>query len=203
MVQKGQANMNQIFRITVGQETILGRLPPVRVGQGYSSLFHISGVAATCAAPKLWITTKTVSVDPETEEEIETTDTRFWTAVWSTTLGLWVVSVGNLPTQNTGSYLYAVTMCGGGQDAPEYIAGQGSFVVYSNIANGGASGEGEGGTSIMEMIEALTERVEALEAVLTAGAELPMFDPESAFDIDMRNQVQAITNLLRGTEVET
>jgi hypothetical protein len=73
-------------------------------------------------------------------------------------------------------------------------------VVYANIANGGASGEGEDGTSLLMMIEALTERVEALEDVLTAGAELPMFDPESAFDIDMRNQVQAITNLLRGTE---
>jgi hypothetical protein len=57
----------------------------------------------------------------------------------------------------------------------------------------------EPGTSIMELVAALTMRVEALEAILTPGASLPMFDPESAFDIDMRNQVQAITNILRGT----
>ena len=174
--------MNQIFRITVGPETIEGRLPTLRVGQGYYSLFHIAGVSPTEAAPKVWITTEG--------------DTQYWTAEWDTERGVWVATVSNAVTQVVGSYAYAVTMGGADDTDPEYIAGQGVFVVYTNIAAGGIVGKD--GTSIVGMISALEARIAMIESVLEAGAELGMFDPEAAYDIDMRNQVQAITNILRG-----
>lgn len=178
--------MNQIFRITIGPETILGRLPSLRVGQGYCSLFHIAGATedGTGISPKVWIS--------------KDGDTLFWTGEWDEDRGLWVVNVGSAISSEPGTYAYAITMANA--DGCQYIAGQGVFSVYSNIASGsGTSGDDEPGTSIMELVAALTMRVEALEAILTPGASLPMFDPESAFDIDMRNQVQAITNILRGT----
>ena len=75
--------MDQIFRINVGPETIQGRLPAVRVGKGFCSLFHITGVAYddTVPVPKIWI------------GESENT-ALFWEAVWDSSLGLWVVEVG-------------------------------------------------------------------------------------------------------------
>lgn len=173
--------MNQIFRIAIGPETIEGRLPSLRVGQGYYSLFHISGVSSTEAPPKVWITTAG--------------DTQYWEAVWDSERAVWVASVSNSVTQIVDTYAYAVTMGGATEDAPEYIAGQGIFTVYSNIALGGTVGEE--GTSIAGMLSELTERVASIEAVLEAGSELTMFDPEAAYDIDLRTQVQAITNILR------
>jgi hypothetical protein len=176
--------MNQIFRITVGQETLSGRLPTLRVGLGYCSLFHISGVSPSGAAPKVW-----VSVDEESPD--------YWEGIWDSERGVWVVEVGNSVTATAGTYAYAITMGGAEADDPEYIAGQGAFVVYTSITCGGGT-QGEPGTSWLGLLQELSERVENIEAVLEAGAVIGMFDPETAFDIDLRTQVQSITNILRG-----
>ena len=196
--------MRQIFRINVGPETISGRLPPVRVGKGYCSLFHISGVANTADVPppKIWVTTAD--------------DTKFWLGVWNDQLGLWVVDVNSDASAAIGSFAYALTMFGADSNK-EYIAGQGIFTVYSTIAAGGETG-GTAGESVGVLLGDLTDRVAALELAqpggtgenslesrlgaietwLTGLAELPMFDPQTARDIEMREQVQAITNKLRG-----
>ena len=195
-VGKGKADaMNQIFRITVGPETIQGRLPTCRVGRTYSSVFHIAGVSPDVAPPKIWVSVTTPSPDAGTPE---TTTTLFWTGVWSAKLGLWVVEVNNDPTQNAGSVPYALTV-GGGVDKPEYIIGQGVYVVYDNIAAGGGASGGQPGDTLLSRITTLEDRVTEIELKLLAMTNLPLFDPIGAFDIDMRNQVHAITNILRGT----
>ena len=186
--------MNQIFRITVGPETIHGRLPACRVGRCYSSLFHVAGVSPDIEPPKVWINV----VTPGVGDAPDTTEVLYWTGEWSNTLGLWVIGVNSDPTQKTGTVPYALTV-GGGDGTPEYIIGQGTFTVYDNIAAGGGCSGGDPGESLASLVAALTERVEELEARWSAMMELPMFDPQAAFDIDMRNQVQAITNILRGT----
>ena len=165
--------MNQVFRITVGPETIEGRLPARRVGLNYNCRFHVAGVPAdAAAAPKIWITTS------------------------DGTLGVWVVDVNTDASQVAGSYLYALTLCDDSA-TEEYIAGQGAFTVYTTIASGGETG-GTAGESVLALITALESRVETIEARLTEFAQLEMFDPLAARDIEMREQVQTITNLLRG-----
>ena len=175
--------MNQIFRITVGQETLQGRLPPVRVGKGYCSLFHIYGVAhrTDVPAPRIWITT---------EEE-----TLYWIASWDSEIGAWVVDVSTEATVDAAVKEYALTVFGNTL-TKEYLVGQGPFVVYNNIAGGtGATGAtgGTAGASLLSRIVAMEERFASL-------AEIPAFDPEQAFDIDLRTQVQVIGNKLRGSE---
>lgn len=175
--------MNQIFRITIGPETLNGKLPAVRVGQGYNSLFYISGVSSSVRPPKVW-----VSANGETQ---------FWESVWSPTEGLWVCEVGNSVTANAGGYMYAVTMNSTEDALPEYIAGQGHFVVYSNITMFSGT-PGSDGQSFASQFQALSDRLDAIEAVMFAGSTLGMFDPDEAYDYEFRNQVKSITNILRG-----
>ena len=180
--------MNQIFRINVGPETVQGRLPAVRVGLDFGCRFHIAGVAhvADVPAPKIWITRKESS-------------TVYWTATWDETLGLWVATIGSDASAEVGTYVYALTMYAE-DGVTEFIAGQGAFAVYPTIAYTDGSATGDNGTSVWDLITALEGRLEAIETRFTAFAELGMFDAEQAFDIDMRNQVAAITTLLRGTQ---
>ena len=177
--------MRQIFRINVGPETLSGRLPPVRVGKGYCSLFHISGVTNTADVPppKIWVTTAD--------------GTKFWLGVWNDQLGLWVVDVNSDASAAIGPYAYALTMFGADSNK-EYIAGQGIFTVYSTIAAGGETG-GTAGISYGSLIAALDGRIAALEERFAGFVELGMFDPINAYDSDLRAQVQAITTMLRGT----
>ena len=103
----------------------------------------------TGISPKVWIS--------------KDGDTLFWTGEWDDDRGLWVVNVGSAISSEPGTFAYAITMANA--DGCQYIAGQGVFSVYSNIASGsGTSGDDEPGTSIMELVAALTMRVEALEA---------------------------------------
>ena len=182
--------MNQVFRINVGPETVQGRLPAVRVGLGFGCRFHISGVdhVADVPAPKIWITRKEAA-------------TLYWEAVWDETLGLWVATITADAAAYVGSsYVYALTMYGE-DTGTEYIAGQGTFAVYSTVAYAGATG-GTGGTgsSIYDLISGIDARLTAVEARFTALAGLGMFDAEQAFDIELRQQVEAITNALRGNQ---
>lgn len=171
--------MNQIFRITVGQDTLHGRLPAVRVAKGFCSRFHIYGLAHSEEAhgPKIWVTTAD--------------DTLYWTGAWSQALGVWVVEVNTDATQAAGSKNYALTVFDE-SGTNEYLAGQGSFTVFSSIADpetgmtGGTAGQ------------SLSARVTVLEAWMESFEDLPMFDPVSAYDIDLRNQMQTVTNKLRG-----
>ena len=183
--------MNQTFRINVGQETLQGRLTAVRVGKGFPCVFYISGVenVEDVAPPKIWVGATEATA-------------RFWSGIWSDLLGLWVVTVGTNATATVGSASYAMTMFGvvpGEAEAREYIVGQGPFTVYANIAGGGGE-TGETGQSLGEQIIELAARLDAIEARFADLATLGMFDPENAFDIDMRNQVQAITTKLRGPQ---
>ena len=150
--------MNQVFKITVGPETIDGRLPPRRVGQHFNCRFHVGGVAAdSITAPKIWISTATGSL--------------FWEGEFDATLGVWVVEVNGDATETAGSYVYALTLYGE-EEGLEYIAGQGAFTVYASIADGGETG-GTAGTSVYELVEALTARVETLES---KAGKVPLFD---------------------------
>lgn len=150
--------VNQVFKITVGPETIDGRLPPRRVGQHFNCRFHIGGVSADSpTAPKIWVSTDTGSL--------------FWIGEFDATLGVWVVEVNGDATETVGSYVYALTVYGE-EAGLEYIAGQGAFSVYSSIASGGETG-GTGGESVYELLEALTARVETLES---KAGKVPMFD---------------------------
>lgn len=181
--------MNQVFRINVGPDTVQGRLPPVRVGLGFGCRFHIAGVphVADVPAPKIWITRKEAA-------------TLFWTAAWDETLGVWVADIGNDATANIGTYAYALTMYGE-STGNEYIAGQGAFAVYSSIAYaGGSGGTGGTGSSVYELVAALDGRLTAIEARFADLATLGMFDPEQAFEHELRQQLADITNKLRGSE---
>jgi hypothetical protein len=174
--------MNQVFRITVGQDTLLGKLPSLRIGRGYSSVFHIAGVSPdTQLPPKVWVSVG----DP----------THYRLGEWSVELRLWVVTVGNWATSETGAQVYAVTT-GGDNGAAEYIVGQGAFVVYANIAFGGS--EGDDGTSVMAQLAALALRVAALEEWRGAFSGIATFDPNVALERDLRAQVVSITTLLKG-----
>jgi hypothetical protein len=106
----------------------LGRLPSLRVGQGYCSLFHIAGATedGTGISPKVWIS--------------KDGDTLFWTGEWDDDRGLWVVNVGSAISSEPGTFAYAITMANA--DGCQYIAGQGVFSVYSNIASGGGTSGG-------------------------------------------------------------
>lgn len=181
--------MNQIFRINVGAETIQGRLPAFRIGKGYCCRFQISGVeyVAEGVPPKIWITTGTG----------ESATTLFWTGAWSSELGLWVVEVNTDASAVAGVFSYALTVFGAEADK-EYIVGQGSFTVYTTIAAGGETG-GTAGQSVAVTLADHEARIAAIEAKFEAFAGLATFDP-AAFDTDMRNQVLAITNILRGGE---
>ena len=173
--------MDQIFKITVGQETIDGRLPALRIGQGYASRFHIFGVGSAEAAPKVWVGS---AEDPE-----------YWTSTWDSVIGGWIANVGTSPTEEAIGSTYAITLGGATEGAAEYIAGQGVFTVYANIASGeGISGET--GVSLVGLIAALALRVTAIEAQMTELATIAAFDT-GAFDSVMRTQVEAITNKLR------
>ena len=180
--------MNQIFHITVGQDTLQGRLPTFRVGKGYCSRFEIAGVAhiADVPAPKVWVT-------------LASKETKFWTGVWSADLGLWIVEVNSEPSGTVGSLAYAVTMFGEVADK-EYIAGQGTLTVYDSVASGSGETGGATGDSVGARLIALEGRVAAIENKFDVFATLATFDPQTAFDIDLRSQVQIITNILRGGE---
>lgn len=153
--------MNQIFKITIGQDTINGKLPGLRVGQGFCSVFHIAGVDSSGPPPKVWVTVNE--------------DSYFWTSVWLD--GVWQCVVNAEPTQKVGTKQYAITM-GGGDDGeggakPEYIAGQGTFTVYHNIAGSGTGTEGgEGGQTITGQIAALDDRLTIVEGRLGDFATL-------------------------------
>lgn len=171
--------MNQIFRITVGQETLQGRLPSVRVGKGYCCRFHIYGVdySETTIPPKIWVAAGT--------------ETLFWTGVWSDLVGAWVVDVNTDATLTAGIKSYALTVFSPDAVDKEFLVGQAAFVVFTSVAAGGETG-GTAGDSV-------SARLNAIEAWMDSFTELPMFDPEGAFDIDLRTQMQAVTNMLRGT----
>ena len=173
--------MDQIFKITVGQETIEGRLPALRIGQGYASRFHIFGVGSSEAPPKVWVGS---AEDPE-----------YWTSTWDSDIGGWVAEVGTSPTEDVGEKLYAITLGGATEGAVEYIVGQGAFTVYTNIAAGDGT-SGIPGTSPLGLIAALTVRVVALESQMTELSTIPAFDI-AAYDAVMRTQVESITNKLR------
>ena len=171
-----ESAVNQIFRITVGQETLQGRLPSIRVGKGYWCRFQIYGAehGEGISPPKVWITTSAT--------------TYYWTGVWSAAAGAWIVDVGTDATASVATEEYALSVFGGSR---EFFVGQAPFVVYNTIASGGETG-GTAGIS-------LDERLIALESWMSSFKNLPMFDPETAFDIDMRTQMQTVTNKLRGT----
>ena len=183
--------MNQVFRISVGPETVQGHLPAVRVGLGFGCRFSIAGVDRVdgVPAPKIWISRKEAA-------------TVFWEAEWDETVGMWVATIGSDATAAVGSYVYALTMFG--EDiGTEFIAGQGAFSVYSSIASPATDGTGETGgtgTTVQMLITALDERVTALEDKFAALAAIGMFDPVNAFDHEMRQQVADITNALRGNQ---
>lgn len=170
--------MNQIFRITVGQDTLQGRLPPIRVGKDYWCRFHIFGVgnAAGTSSPKIWIATGE--------------DTYFWTGEWSSEIGCWVINISTAATATVASKTYALTAFGMDADQ-EFFIGQAPFVVFNTIASDGVDGGTAG-------VPSAASRLDAIEAWIDNFADLPMFDPESARDIEMREQVQTITNKLRG-----
>lgn len=150
--------MNQIFRINVGPETVQGRLPPRRVAQHFNCRFHITGVSADAlAAPKIWVSTEN--------------GTLFWEGEFDATLGVWVVEVNGDASETVGSYAHALSIYGE-EEGKEYMAGQGAFTVYASIADGGETG-GTAGTSVYELVELLTARVEALESKI---GKVPMFD---------------------------
>lgn len=151
--------MNQVFKITVGPETINGRLPGLRVGQGYCSVFHIAGVSSDSEPPKVWVTVGE--------------DSYFWVATWLD--GVWQCLVNNDPTQTVGTKDYAITMGGGddgGNTKPEYIAGQGKFTVYHNIAGSGTAGGGDNGQTITGQIAAIDGRLTIVEGQLGDFATL-------------------------------
>ena len=178
--------MNQIFRITVGQETIFGRLPAIRVGKGYCCRFHIFGAAysETTPPPKIWVTTADATL--------------FWSGVWSETLGVWIVEVGSDAAATVGSsYNYALTVFGT-EANKEYIVGQGSFTVYDTIAGAGETG-GTAGTSLSEQILDLQTRLSVVEEKLGAFLAISSFNPETSNEEALREQVKAITDILRGT----
>lgn len=178
--------MNQVFRINVGPETVLGRLPPARVGVGFSCRFHIAGVdhVADVPPPKIWVTR-------------DDDDTLYWEAVWDNSIGLWVATIGNTASASAGSYIYALTMYGEDVGA-EFIAGQGVFTAYTSIAYVGESGAS--GTSIGGSIIALDARLTAIEDKLAELATVSTFDAAHAYDYEMRQQIEAITNILRGNQ---
>lgn len=148
--------MNQIFKITVGQDTIKGVLPSIRVGQGYCSLFHISGVDGgdTAEPPKIWVTIGE--------------DSFFWTCQWIN--GLWQCIVNDDPTRKTGIKDYAITVGGGadesGKTNPEFLVGQGKFVVYPNIAGSSGGEGGEPGESVSGRIDSLDSRLIVVEGII-------------------------------------
>lgn len=172
--------MNQIFRITVGQDTLQGRLPAVRVGAGYCCRFHIYGVdyAAGVVPPKIWVSVGT--------------DVLYWVGEWSETVGAWIVNVNTDATATAGVKSYALTVFAEAE-SDEFLVGQSAFVVFNTIASGetGATG-GTAGVSI-------AGRVAALEAWMGLFSDLPMYDPETATDFEGRTQIQTITNRLRNT----
>ena len=188
--------MNQIFRINIGPETLQGRLPPVRVGHRFSSVFHVTGAGdASAIPPRIWITVD----DPNHEGEGQPSKvTLFWIGQWNHERGLWQIHVNPDATRKVGIQFYALTIAGG-TNAAEYIAGQGTFTVYQNIVVDGESG-GTAGDSLDARLLALTERVESLETRFAALSTLPMIDPDTAKDWEMREQVRTITNMLRGGE---
>lgn len=177
--------MNQVFRIAVGPETLEGRLPARRVAQHFACRFHISGVPSDAvSAPKIWITTETGSV-------------LYWVGTFDGNQGVWVIDVNTDASETVGSYLYSLTVTDN-EDAEEYNVGQGAFTVYSTIASGGETG-GTSGASVYELLLSIDERLQTVEGRFEEMSGLAMFDPESAFDIELRQQVQSITNLLRGS----
>ena len=184
--------MNQVFRINVGPETVQGRLPAVRVGLGFGCRFHISGVdhVADVPAPKIWITRKEA-------------ETLYWEAEWNETFGVWVATIGSDATADVGTYVYALTMYGDDVNA-EFIAGQGAFAVYDSIAyaggGGGTGGTGGTGSSFGDRVIALETKMTAVEARFAELAGLAMFDAAQAFDYELRQQIEAITNMLRGNQ---
>jgi len=176
--------MNQVFRITVGQETILGRLPAVRVGRGYCCRFHIYGVeySEETPPPKIWITTAD--------------NTLFWTGTWDSQIGAWVVEIGGDAAATVGSaYNYALTVFGADLNK-QYIVGQGLFAVYDSIASGGETG-GTSGTSLSDQIVDLQTRLTVVEEKLAAFVSLSSFDPETSNEEALREQVRTITDILR------
>jgi len=175
--------MNQIFKIAIGPETVNGKLQSLRVGQGFSSRFHITGVSPNATAPKVW-----VSIEE---------NAYYWTAVWDPLDGVWVVDVGSTVTVDTGTFDYAVTMGSDELESPHYIAGQGKFVVYPNIAITGGL-EGDQGSSVVAQLNDHEIRITALEAAGGGGGDLPAFDPATAYDHELRAQVDAITTYLNG-----
>lgn len=137
--------MNQIFKITVGQDTIDGILPNIRVGKEYWMLFHIAGVTPQegVAAPTVWITVGEVPY--------------CWHGTWNSDLGVYVVNVNTTPTQTVGNKHYAITV--GGSDGATYMVGQGNLTVYEHIAVGGHDTE----SIIFQRLDDLEGRVDALE----------------------------------------
>jgi len=153
-VRKGAA-VNQIFRINIGPETLLGRLPPVRVAQTYSVLFHISGAGGSGApAPKIWVPVGNAVL--------------FWTGTWDDSLGLWTVIVSSDATASVRTVKYALTIGG----TPTYSVGEGNFAVYDSVAGDGATG-GTAGESVLELVTALEARVAELE---DRSGKVPTFE---------------------------
>jgi len=168
--------VNQVYRITVGQGTLLGRLPAVRVGVGFCCRFEVYGVshATGTVPPKIWITTAD--------------DTLYWVGVWDTRLGAWIVEVNTDATEEVASRKYALTVFGTAEDK-EYFVGESSFEVIATIAGTGATG-GVSGQSV-------SVRLTQIEDWIGAFADIGDFDPENATDFEMREHVKAIGDKLK------
>ena len=181
--------MNQVFRISVGPETVKGALPPARVGLGFCCRFIITGVdnVADVPTPKIWVSRKEAA-------------TVFWEAVWDADNAYWVATVSADAAANVGNYAYALTMFGADIGA-EFIAGQGAFGVYSSIASptGGTGATGGTGLTVDGKIAALEARIVALEDWRDGIAGIAQFDAANAFEYELRQQVADITNILKGS----
>lgn len=169
--------MNQIFRITVGQDTLGGRLAPVRVGKGYWCRFLIYGTshAEGIPSPKIWIETDT--------------GTFFWTGLWDASAGAWVIDVSPAAADTVVAKTYALTVFSEIEDQ-EFFVGQAAFVVYDTIASGGETG-GTAGVSI-------SLRLTEIETWMSSLKELADFDPETAEDFQLREHLQAVNAKLKG-----
>lgn len=142
--------MAYAFRINVGPETLLGRLPPVRVGKGYCSLFYITGVpfAEELPHPRLY-----VGADELTAQ--------YWVAEWDGEKGFWVVDVGAEAAKDIANLFYTLVVHS--TEGRQYVVGTGTFQVYSHIAIGGGE-TGATGESAGEILTDLLVRVGVLES---------------------------------------
>lgn len=182
--------MKQTFSITIGPETVDGRLRNVRVGKDFCCRFMIYGVSPSALlAPKIWITCLVNNA----------TVTKYWTSAYNESLGCYIATIGNDATSSVGTFTYAVTLFDDSDVSQEFVAGQGTFTVYQTIASvDSTEGGGTSGNTLSTTLAAFDGRITAIENKFARLATLSDFDPNSATDEQFRAQLETITSMLKG-----